>query len=491
MGTPKSMVVKWRTDISTDSKVWYGTESTNLNKTVAVEGARKDHEVAIPGLAPDTRYYYAIGHAGGILAGRTREHYFKTSPPTGSAGKVNAWVLGDCGTGNSKARAVRDGYYAYAGDRDPGLILLLGDNAYDDGKDQEYQKALFEDMYESQLIHSVLWPVPGNHDFGAADSDTQTGPYFEIFTLPKNGEAGGLPSGTEAYYSFDYANIHFVCLDSHDSGRDPGDPMLVWLENDLHATMQDWIIVLFHHPPYSKGSHDSDDENRLIEMRENVLPILEDAGADLVLSGHSHSYERSYLIHGHYGHSTSLQPSMILDSGDGRTDGNGAYDKKPPGPDPEKGAVYVVAGSSGKLSDGSLDHPVMYYNALALGSLSLEVSGQRLDVKFLGTSGEVMDYFTILTEAQAVSGNGISPLRVYPSPVNDNLHIVFTSIIDSQARVHVRSLNGSFIIEEKQAVQRGENTIVLEGLSLPDGVYCLEIFLGGSMRAAKFVVHNY
>ena len=83
----------------------------------------------------------------------------------------------------------------------------------------------------------------------------QTGPYYDIFTLPKEAEAGGVPSGTEAYYSFDYANIHFVCLNSEGMSS-IGSAMLSWLAQDLAATSQDWTIAFWHRPPYSKGHHD-------------------------------------------------------------------------------------------------------------------------------------------------------------------------------------------------------------------------------------------
>ena len=66
--------------------------------------------------------------------------------------------------------------------------------------------------------------------------------------------------------------------------------MYNWLEMDLQSTSQDWLIVYWHHPPYSKGSHDSDAQFGLIRIRENLLPLLEDYGVDLQLSGHSHSY---------------------------------------------------------------------------------------------------------------------------------------------------------------------------------------------------------
>src|SRR5690606_41017946 len=127
--------------------------------------------------------------------------------------------------------------------------------------------------------------------------------------MPTNGEAGGLPSGTEAYYSFDYGNIHFIVLDSDDTPRSVGSPMYQWLEADLAATTQDWKVAYFHHPPYSK--EDSDNNNKETQMREIIMPVLEAHGVDLVLVRHSHNWQRSYLIHGHYGFSSSDRKSVV------------------------------------------------------------------------------------------------------------------------------------------------------------------------------------
>jgi hypothetical protein len=272
---------------------------------------------------------------------------------------------------------------------------MLGDNAYSDGTDSEYQAAVF-DMYAAMLRKSVLWPAFGNHDGHSASSRLQTGVFYDIFTLPADGDAGGIASGTEAYYSFDYANIHFICLNSHDMPREPDGEMLTWLQNDLTANAMDWTIAFWHHPPYSKGSHDSDSEGRLSEMRSNALPILEDGGVDLVLTGHSHSYERSYLLDGHYGPSSTLTDSMIINRGDGRTDGDGVYHKHTPGPAGHEGAVYVVAGSSGKTSGGSLNHPAMYVSLNVLGSVVLDVDGNRINLCFLDNTGTKRDYFTLV-----------------------------------------------------------------------------------------------
>lgn len=77
--------------------------------------------------------------------------------------------------------------------------------------------------------------------------------------------------------------------------------MYNWLRDDLTANTLQWVVVYFHHPPYSKGSHNSDASTELIDMRQNIIPLLEQHGVDLVMSGHSHSYERSFFIKNHLG----------------------------------------------------------------------------------------------------------------------------------------------------------------------------------------------
>ena len=85
---------------------------------------------------------------------------------------------------------------------------------------------------------------------------------------------------------------------------------------------------------------------------------------------------------------------MILDGGDGRESGDGAYDKESGGPN--AGAVYAVAGSSGLVSGGPLDHPAMFISLAELGSMILEIDGGRLDASFLRSDGVTTDHFTLL-----------------------------------------------------------------------------------------------
>ena len=232
--------------------------------------------------------------------------------------------------------------------------------------------------------------------------------------------------------------MHFVVLNSFDEVRTPGSAMLLWLEADLAATTQDWIVAFWHHPPYSKGSHDSDTEIQLQEMRQYALPILEDHGVDLVLAGHSHSYERSMLIDGHYGTSSEFgvcddagtpgvpgddfcaadpgtscpngvidcdAGGFIKDAGDGRPAGDGAYEKPLLGPDGNEGAVFLVAGTGGQLpGGGTFDHPVMLVNWNLNGSVALDFDGETLDATFIDLAGVEQDSFTIVKGTACPSG---------------------------------------------------------------------------------------
>lgn len=407
LGTTNSIVVRWRTATATDSRVSYGDNPARLALSKTDATVSTEHSLQLTNLLPNTKYYYSVGSTGQVMAGGDDSYSFVTAPSTSKPTRV--WVLGDAGTNTSAQRSVRDAYARFAGERATDVWLLLGDNAYETGTDSEYQKAFF-DIYPSFLRQSVVWPTIGNHDTAGSATPPSDLPYYQMFTFPARGEAGGMASGTKNYYSFDYGSIHFVCLDSMTSDRSPNGAMLRWLTNDLAANTKPWIIAYWHHPPYSKGSHDSDDDQTQAEMRQNALPILEAYGVDLVLAGHSHSYERSYLIDGHYGKSNTFTNNHKKNGGNGRVEGNGAYLKSTFGPSAHEGAVYAVAGSGGQASSGALNHPAMYISLQQLGSMVLDINGNRLDAKFLRETGAVDDSFTIIKGSSPAS-TGVVTIR--------------------------------------------------------------------------------
>ena len=286
--TSDSITVRWRTDTATDSRVQYGTSSGSLTLPASNATSTTEHIVKLTGLSPNTKYFYNVGSSSAVQAGDST-YYFKTSTTAGTALPTRIWVIGDAGTGSAGQAAVYNAYRNYTGSTYTDFWMMLGDNAYSSGTDAEYQSSMFN-VYPEMMRQSPLWATIGNHDGVSADSATQTGPYYDIHTFPKNAEAGGVASGTEAYYSFNYGNIHVIVLDSNETSRSTTGAMMNWMKADLSNVTATWLIAVWHHPPYTKGSHNSDTETNLIEMRQNFLPILENYGVDLVLSGHSHSY---------------------------------------------------------------------------------------------------------------------------------------------------------------------------------------------------------
>lgn len=387
-----AMSILWHTSQPEIGVVRYGRSPDNLDMEMREAEVDEAHELRLSQLRPASRYYYAVGSPDGMVYGG-EENWFTTAPETGTANEiVRLWVIGDSGQPGKTQQSVREAMKKWIKENPreekPYLDqwLALGDNAYRSGTNKQYQAALF-DVYPGILKNITLWPVYGNHD-------ARRWAFFNIFSLPEQGESGGVASGTEHYYSFDYANIHYVVLDSHDSDRQAGGDMLNWLEQDLKANQQDWLIVAFHHPPYSKGSHDSDNgrdsRGRLVEMRQYVLPLLEKYGADLVLSGHSHGYERSRLMDCHYGDSSQYSEKNIVSEGvEGRASD---YIK---GKGEHSGTVYVVAGASAKVDIAPMNHPAMAVSMREAGSLLIDIEGNRLVSRYINARAEVVDKFTI------------------------------------------------------------------------------------------------
>ncbi|MGI9315866.1 MAG: metallophosphoesterase [bacterium] len=420
--TPDSATVRWRTDVATDSWVEFSTPEGSPNSADNAS-LTTEHMIQLTGLNANTLYNYNVGTSATVLAGSENlpigddEHYFTTSPATGTDKQLRIWVTGDSGTANADAIAVRDAATNFMGTRPADIWLTLGDNAYPDGTDLDYQIAFF-DVFTDILRSKPVWPIPGTHDTPDMISNPPGG-FGTAFLSPSNGEAGGVPSASSGYYSFDIGNIHFVVLDSIIEDRSPGSPMLTWLENDLAVNTKLWTIAYWHIPAY-KTSWSPNPR----EMRTNALPILESYGVDLVLSGDVHTYWRSPLLNGYYDAPNTIVASMILDDGNGtdefycdhgdEDDCDGAYIKPGNAGTPNEGTVYAIVGSSGKIGN-QLTRPGTQVTLGSLGSMVIDVSGNKLSTAFIDDSGNIADRFSI------VKGQDIyPPLAVEATPTGQN-----------------------------------------------------------------------
>lgn len=525
--TSSSMKILWRTDVATPSRVYYGTSlATVMDNQIDSAASITDHTVNITGLDPYTEYYYAVSDGSTVLAGANEQHRFKTSPTIGTVQPIRAWVIGDFGKGNDKQMDVKHAFLDHVGEDLPDMWLWLGDNAYNDGTDEEFSNKVFGTQYGYGEIFPRIpfMATPGNHDYGSvlniitgANPTTHDGPYFDIVDVPTNGEIGGVPSGYELYYSFDYGNVHFMSLNSEIGsifsgsndwiGSSPfntfnGSPFTDWLHADLQANDKPWVVAFVHQPPHTDGSHSTDQfwEVYMKAMRENIMPILESYGVDLVLAGHSHVYERSYLINGFFQSASNFDSNQhLVDGSSGKLSDGTPYVKYFNGPEPNLGTLYVVQGNSGSNdADATLQHPAMYYGHgcdTCVGSTMIYANGDTLSGYYLTKDGEILDDWTILKKqytgveelqtAQAISG-----LDVYPNPFRNETTFTFNVNEKLWANVDLVDIAGRVIYSYhtgNMSPGTKKYTVNATELGLAKGTYLVRIMTDKRPAVARLI----
>ena len=204
---PTGVKIMWRTDVPAISKIEYGLSKDNLSETISSDSLEIDHVLELKNLIPSTTYFYKVS-ANNVLAGGDEWHHFTTAPPFGSTTPFRAWILGDFGAENQDQILVKRSFLEYSAANPVDFWMWLGDNTYTSGKDFEYQNSVFSSDYGYDSIFRYLpfYPTPGNHDYGSViqgANGVHRGPYFNIVNVFQNGEAGGEPSNTEKYYSYD------------------------------------------------------------------------------------------------------------------------------------------------------------------------------------------------------------------------------------------------------------------------------------------------
>jgi hypothetical protein len=218
-----------------------------------------------------------------------------------------------------------------------GTVFALGDQAYFSGTADEYRRC-YDPTWGRHKARTR--PVPGNHEYlspGAA-------PYFAYF-----GALAG-PAGL-GYYSFDVGNWHAIALNSNIDVR-AGSAQGVWLRADLAANHPRCVIAYWHHPLFSSGPNGSSPE------MQDFWRILYDAGADVVLSGHDHLYER-------------FAPQ----------DPGGA-------PDPSRGIREFIAGTGGAVLYQPITvKPNSERRLTAFGVLKLTLQAESYQWEFIPVSG--------------------------------------------------------------------------------------------------------
>lgn len=245
----------------------------------------------------------------------------------------------------------------------PDLLLTTGDNSYpagtaalyDPNVGQYYARYIgnYSGAYGPGSATNRFFPTLGNHDWDGAVSGMPT-PYTNYFTLP----------GNERYYDFVSGPVHFFALDSDSrepDGNTSGSVQGQWLQAALAASTSPWNVVILHHAPYSSSSNHG--SNTTLQWPYKAW------GADVVLAGHDHTYER------------------IINPTDGLT--------------------YFVNGIGGNTGIyGFNATPVsgskVRYNG-GFGAMLVDASDTQINFLAIGRSGEKIDSYSLNT---AVSGPG-------------------------------------------------------------------------------------
>lgn len=283
------------------------------------------------------------------------------------------------------------------------LVIATGDMVYHHGRYNEYLSRFFP-VYQasvtspetgaSLLDRVMVMPVTGNHDMGKYDPEVLMSfseypdlmAYFALFSLPLNGfagdhvlgeneksKAGGQQVGTNlppmtgdvqarqalltaagdryprmANYSYDYGNVHWLCLDANTYMDWTDEKMRAWVRQDLMSVPKGvWKVVVFHHPPFtSNRKHQREQGMRFL------ADIFEECGVSIVFCGHAHLYERTRPLKfkATHGISNASRNEAGYVSGSITMDPvyDGTVNKRP------DGVIYVTTGGGGAKLD-SLD----------------------------------------------------------------------------------------------------------------------------------------
>ena len=158
-----------------------------------------------------------------------------------------------------------------------GIVFTLGDNVYENGTLAEFQDC-YGPTWGRSSIKDRTMPVAGNHEYGTRDAEG----YFQYF-----GAAAG--DQDEGWYAYDAGAWRIYVLNSmcaEVGGCETGSAQERWLRDDLAANPRACVAAMWHHPRFSSGPHGNH------EFVADLWRTLQDAGAELVLAGHDHSYER-------------------------------------------------------------------------------------------------------------------------------------------------------------------------------------------------------
>ena len=334
--TPTSITVMWETTGIIVGTVEFG-ENDRFDREASDTEARTIHEVHLTGLDPGTTYSYRVRFGDQVVSPAS----FTTAPPPGTA-NWRMVVYGDNRSNpDTHARNVEQIMKL-----DPGLVINSGDLVAA-GSRYEQWKTQYFDPLRGLAEHVAVFPCLGNHEQNAIH-------YYNYHSLPDD--------QGEVYYSFDYANAHFIALNSNaqDAPFQLGDPQTEWLIADLEAHRDaTWTFVFFHHPLFRAHA-----TRGITPQRWVWQPIFDEYGVDLVITGHDHYYMRSHSIGDYRG-------------------------------EPRRGVYHLISGGGGAPTYPMTPKPHAAARRRVHHITAIDITGDRLVGRGIDLDGNEFDTFII------------------------------------------------------------------------------------------------
>ena len=207
-------------------------------------------------------------------------------------------------------------------------------------------------------------------------------------------------------YSFDYGNVHIVCLDANTYINPLDHSLKEWLILDLQKSKADWKMVAYHHPAFNASKAHYDDQ-----LMRLLSPVLEELKVDLVLTGHVHNYQRSVPLK--FDPKKNEDGTMYVISKEGQVDGKFTLDSTFDGITNTKpnGIIYIVTGAGGApLYDKHYtNNPALWkhdppsnWAPFTVKMISdvhsftmIETTKEKLNLKQLDAKGNLLDEFSV------------------------------------------------------------------------------------------------
>lgn len=486
-----SMVLHGKQDLSSFTKWGLGRPSSDTNK-IPVDGIDDFmvFDYAMTEAQAEALYQCQVANEANTCFG------------IGQSYSQSFAIIGDYGCDGGSFNGLTSGLSDVANmvkGWNPDFILTVGDDSYHDSAHHGCDTDIDENIgkYYRDYIYPYtsnngytrtpgspttnrFFPVMGNHDDNCLSGESDNGAYncsgrWENYF-------SGLPNN-KRYYKFTQGNVDFFAINSNKEEPDSNKYRLAngnlstqaqWIKNELESSTATFKVVFMHHAPYS--SYNASDESKRGSNREMLKWPLKEWGADIVISGDDHYYERNdyrnmtYVINGAGG-----MPTLANIDSDRIVAGNRVHI------DQKFGAIKVDANDEVMR--------FQFHSIDPANRSNIQLEDEFYLFKRSDDATYLVESINDVFQQQEKMREG---LTVYPNPTSGRLQVRLTNETEGTGRFNIYSVSGKRVYRTQQELIAGAQEVDLGNVrsaGLTPGIYFLEVIFGSQLEIVKIVVN--